>query len=129
MLLRGGGVSVAVSMGGYLKTYVDGQVTGGSDESRRGDTDRLPGVVAHVVVGRASGGFGAVERVVLHILQAHLGRAQLGFDLRAQIARPFAGLLGSLLEQRLRFHEHVGEILDQCFAAAFEFCGSHVDLP
>ena len=49
-------------------------------------------------------------------------------DLRAQIARLFARFLGRLLEQRVRFGQHVGEILDQRFAAAFEFCGSHVRL-
>src|SRR5450631_279440 len=87
------------------------------ETDRRGNAQRLPGIVAHVFVGRARGRFGPFRRVILHVLQLELGGAQLGFDLRAQIGRAFARFLGGLLEQRIGFGQHFGEILDQRVAA------------
>src|SRR5262249_24558884 len=95
----------------------------------RGDADRLPRVVAHVVVRRARGGLGAVESVVLNLGESHLRRTQLGLDLRAQVGRSFAGLFRGLLEQRFCLREHVGESLDERVATASYACGAHGFLP
>ena len=93
-----------------------------------GNADRLPRVVMNILVGRPSRSSGAIDRVVLHLLQSHPCRAQLRFNLRPQIARLVSRFLGGLLEQCVSFGENVGEILDQRFAAALESCSGHVHL-
>src|ERR1700694_4154454 len=95
------------------------------ETARRGGADRLPRVVAYVIVGDACGHLGAVDGIILKILQLHLRRHQLRFDLRAQIARPFARFRGGLLEQGFGFREYIAEILDQRFSGALQFCSSH----
>src|SRR5450759_198792 len=85
------------------------------ETDRRGGADRLPRIVAHIIIGDAGGGLGAIDGIVLKVLQLRFRRQQLGFDLRAQIARPFTGLRGGLLEQGLGFREYIAEILDQRF--------------
>src|SRR5450631_21937 len=90
------------------------------ESDRGGSTDRLPRIVAHIVVGDLGRGLGAVDGVVLKVLQLQLRRQEFGFDLRAQITRPLAGFRGGLLEQGFSFGEHIAEILDQRFATALQ---------
>src|SRR5664279_4013593 len=86
----------------------------------RGGADRLPWIVAHIVVGDLGGRLGAVDGVILKILQLQLRRQKFGFDLRSQVARPLAGFRGGLLEEGFGFSEYITEILDQRFATALQ---------
>src|SRR5450755_2538573 len=99
------------------------------ETDRRRGADRLPRIVAHIIVGDPGGGLGAVDGIILKILQLQLRRQQLRFHLRAQIARPFAGFRCGLLEQGLGVGESNAEILDHRFSAALQFCSNHVQLP
>jgi hypothetical protein len=70
----------------------------------------------NVVVGDARRGACAIHRLAFELLQAQLGGQQLGFDLRAQVLRPLAGLVAGALQEILGLREHRGEIVEQRFA-------------
>src|SRR5438552_1745350 len=87
---------------------------------RHRDADHLPRIVVDILVGGASGGFGAVDCVILHVQQLDSGIAQFCFNLCPKIGGLFSRFFGGLFEQRVGFVENVGEIFHQRFAAALE---------
>src|SRR5580765_4544122 len=58
------------------------------------DTHHLPRMVVDVIVGGARGFLGAIRREALELLQLQFCGEELGFDLRPQILRLVAGLVG-----------------------------------
>ena len=96
-------------------------VTGTPERPRlRSRSDDVVVVVGHA--RRCPGTFGGV---LVQVVQPDLGRSQFRLDLAAQVIGFFTRLLGRLFQQGFRFGQHVGKILDEGFAAAFEFCCSH----
>src|SRR6185295_16536322 len=78
-----------------------------------GDADRLPGVLAHVLVGGLGGLLGLVHDHALGVGELHLGRGERGLDALARGGNLFTRLRGGGAQQFLGVGDHHFQVGDQ----------------